>query len=237
VTLVGSHPSALMHSCRPSRYHTATVRKHALVRPDCLVSDPALRLAEQAEAAKVRQSTGRISGDACLPAEQSGCTQAASNFLLRIQEAPTWTWWQGSMFTPLIHRGGAQAVYGSVALGVERASALVSAAELRPGHARYAMNEPASEFTSVLSFPCPRCGHEHDDEYEVIDAARPTDWRCAACKHVFSVQLTECWHCAAETVTVALAGTEQCAASEVICHHCGERGLRHEDADCEEIAD
>ena len=67
------------------------------------------------------------------------------------------------------------------------------------------MNEPPSEPSSVLSFSCPRCGHEHDDEYEVIDAARPTDWRCAACNHVFSVLLTECWHCAAETVTVALA--------------------------------
>jgi uncharacterized Zn finger protein len=98
------------------------------------------------------------------------------------------------------------------------------------------MNEPPSESSSVLSFSCPRCGHEHDDEYEVIDAARPTDWRCAACNHVFSVLLTECWHCAAETVTVALAENEQCASGDVICRHCKRPGLRHEQADCEEIA-
>jgi hypothetical protein len=36
------------------------------------------------------------------------------------------------------------------------------------------MNESPSESSSVLSFSCPRCGHEHEDEYEVIDAARPT---------------------------------------------------------------
>lgn len=86
----------------------------------------------------------------------------------------------------------------------------------------------------VLSFSCPRCGHEHDDEYEVIDAARPTDWRCAACNHVFSVLLTSAG-AEAETVTVALAENEQCAAGDVICH-CGKPGLRHEQADCEELA-
>ncbi|MDZ7590511.1 MAG: hypothetical protein U5L05_07385 [Rubrivivax sp.] len=98
------------------------------------------------------------------------------------------------------------------------------------------MNEPPSESSSVLSFSCPRCGHENDDEYEVIDATRPTDWRCGACNHVFSVLLTECWHCAAETVTVALVGTEQCAAGNVICRHCGKPGLRYEQADSEELA-
>jgi len=98
------------------------------------------------------------------------------------------------------------------------------------------MNEPPSESSSVLSFPCPRCGHVHDDEYEVIDAARPTDWRCAACGNMFSVLLTECWHCAGETLTVALSETEQCIASDVSCRNCGRPGLRSEQTDCEELA-
>lgn len=45
-------------------------------------------------------------------AEGAGCTHATRYVLLRIHEAKTWTAWRASMFTPVLHRGSAQAVHG-----------------------------------------------------------------------------------------------------------------------------
>ncbi len=91
------------------------------------------------------------------------------------------------------------------------------------------MDEPLPDCAQMLSFLCPRCGHEHHDDYEVIDLTVPIDWRCMACTRIFSVLLTECPHCATETVTVALTEAEQPAATEVLCTGCGKRGHRSDD--------
>lgn len=87
------------------------------------------------------------------------------------------------------------------------------------------------DLSSTLSFACPRCGHEQHDEYEVIDLAVPTDWRCAACARVFSVLLTECPHCASETVTAALAEAEQPAVADVLCAACGKGSRGHDEGE------
>ncbi len=91
------------------------------------------------------------------------------------------------------------------------------------------MDEPLSDCASILSFSCPRCGHEHQDDYEVIDLVVPNDWRCMACARIFSVLLTECPHCTTETVTVALTEAEQPAAADVRCTSCGKRGRHSHD--------
>lgn len=93
------------------------------------------------------------------------------------------------------------------------------------------MNPPCDDVESVLTFPCPRCGDAQRDEFEVLDFNVPTDWRCASCGRVFSVQLIDCSHCAAESVFVALTASEHPSYRELTCCHCGKR--RHCDEDIE----
>lgn len=81
----------------------------------------------------------------------------------------------------------------------------------------------------ALRFDCPRCGHVEDDDYEVIDCGVPTDWRCAACRRVFSVLLTECDNCSREGVHTALTSTEQSNATDLLCRQCGRPVLRHDE--------
>lgn len=91
------------------------------------------------------------------------------------------------------------------------------------------MDDPFTEVGTVLMFRCPRCGHAEQDEYEVIDAGTAVTWRCGGCERPFSVLLTECMHCAAETVRVALAATEQPSPAQATCSQCNRAPLRDED--------
>ena len=90
------------------------------------------------------------------------------------------------------------------------------------------MDDPLIESDSALQFHCPRCGQSERDDYEVIDMAVPTDWRCGACQRLFSVLVCECEHCAAEVVSVALSEAKHPAPSEVVCPQCGRRCLQNE---------
>lgn len=73
---------------------------------------------------------------------------------------------------------------------------------------------------SALTFACPRCGDSQTDDFEILDLNTPTDWRCEACARLFNVRLTDCMHCGAETVSVALNASEQPQPSAV-CPACG----------------
>ena len=59
MTLVVSHPPTLMHSHRPSRYHTATVRNQELAATHCLESDQLLTDPVTARSCVIRVQTSR----------------------------------------------------------------------------------------------------------------------------------------------------------------------------------
>lgn len=85
-----------------------------------------------------------------------------------------------------------------------------------------------AELSAPLEFDCPRCGHLEFDPLEVIGAGVPVDWRCTSCTRVFNVLLSECEHCAAETVSVALASAEQADPNAVACDACQRLPCAHD---------
>lgn len=98
------------------------------------------------------------------------------------------------------------------------------------------MEDLSIQADSALQFQCPRCGHLEQDEFETIDTASPTDWRCGDCHRLFSVLLAECENCASETVSVALASNEQRTVAEMVCQCCGKPCLHYEELDQENLS-
>lgn len=88
------------------------------------------------------------------------------------------------------------------------------------------MGDPSLGNGYTLTFECPRCGEEQQDEFELLDPGLATDWRCHACGRMFSVLLTACDYCGSETLQTALAAAEQPCVEDVVCVACGRRALR-----------
>jgi len=93
------------------------------------------------------------------------------------------------------------------------------------------MDDVSMESDSCLQFRCPRCGELERDDYEVLDLAAPADWRCGACRRLFSVRVCECERCGADVVTVALSVQEQVPATSLACHACGTPCIQDEALD------
>lgn len=78
--------------------------------------------------------------------------------------------------------------------------------------------------SNALTLRCPFCGHEHADDYEVLEGGRPDAFVCdsAGCHQQFSFLICECLECGDETVftwksmpaaeTLALLSCNRCGA-------------------------
>ena len=98
------------------------------------------------------------------------------------------------------------------------------------------MDDSPKSCAHALQFGCPRCGHPNSDDLEFLDVGTPSEWRCGHCERIFSVLLTECEHCASETVAVAMVAAELPSSSASPftaspCPACGRTPVSHEEAE------
>lgn len=55
---------------------------------------------------------------------------------------------------------------------------------------------------NVLSFSCPHCGHQHEDDMELLDIDVAHDFKCHDCRKPFVLLLKECSACNSESTFV-----------------------------------
>jgi transcription elongation factor Elf1 len=68
---------------------------------------------------------------------------------------------------------------------------------------------------------CPRCGHAHEDPFEVFDAHVITALRCQHCGETFHFLIMECWHCAGEGFHSWAHCPNPSVIDELTCESCG----------------
>lgn len=75
--------------------------------------------------------------------------------------------------------------------------------------------------TQNITFCCPHCKHQYDDELEVLDIAELHEFRCENCVKPFQVLIEECSTCDVETVFVWEKMPPATVISQLSCRVCG----------------
>jgi hypothetical protein len=91
---------------------------------------------------------------------------------------------------------------------------------------------------TTLSFKCPHCNHQYDDDLELLEANQIHEIRCEKCQTSFCMQFAECSACCSDTPLVWPTHPQFDSPSPLACHSCGT--AFHSTDECEiagEVAD
>lgn len=77
--------------------------------------------------------------------------------------------------------------------------------------------------TQNLTFCCPYCHHQYDDELELLNTGDLHDFRCENCSNPFQALIEECLSCNVETVFVWKLPQSAVVISQLSCEACGKQ--------------
>ena len=91
------------------------------------------------------------------------------------------------------------------------------------GRHRFIRMNTSPQNPDTLALQCPFCRHEHTDDFECLDSARPDSLRCenTGCNERFSFLFRECLACGEETVFTWKTMPTAKALAGLFCGHCG----------------